>query len=87
VPIYDYKCPKCGDAKEELVRPGEEKNFYCDKCKVKMDRQFPNTINFKLTDNFIMGRDKPPSKEVAKKMEEIKADPSKDPYKKFRDSE
>lgn len=87
MPIYDFECPKCGRKEEELIRPGEEKNFYCEDCKVKMEREFPKSFAFKLTDNFIMGRDKPPEREIAQKIEQIKAGEIEDPYGQYRDKE
>ena len=87
MPIYDYSCPKCGHKQEELIGFGEVKNFYCERCKTKMDREFPKTANFRMTDNFIMGRDKPPDKEIAAKLEKIKAGEMEDPYGNFRDKD
>jgi len=85
MPLYDYECPRCGRKKEELIKSGEEKNFYCEECKVKMYRKFPDSVSFRMTDNFKMGRDKPPEKEIARKLEDFKEHPEKDPYRKFRE--
>jgi len=85
MPLFDYECPKCGRKKEELIRSGEEKNFYCPDCKVKMVKDFPKAVSFRMTDNFKMGRDKPPEPEIAKKLDQIKTGQIEDPYGKFRD--
>ena len=85
MPLYDFKCPKCNKIVEELVYPGEEKNFYCKDCKTKMEKIFPDSVSFRMTDNFIMGRDKPPTKENADKLESFKENSKLDPYKNFRD--
>ena len=36
MPIYEYKCNKCGESFEKLVFPSDdEKEFVCDLCGVK----------------------------------------------------
>lgn len=84
VPLYDYKCEKCGYEIEELINPGDDDaSMECIQCGGGMRREFPMNVSFRMTDNFIVGRERP-SKEAAAKLEQYKADPSSDPYAKFR---
>lgn len=41
MPIYEYKCPKCGNSLETLRRVSEPnlEHFECPECKNEMDRQ------------------------------------------------
>ncbi len=32
MPIYEYKCSKCGETFEELITSNREKNVPCPKC-------------------------------------------------------
>jgi len=32
MPLYEYKCQKCGQRFECLVNPGKDKDVVCDKC-------------------------------------------------------
>lgn len=41
MPMYDYKCPKCGHIEEELV-PADERDtieIQCDSCHLRMKPQ------------------------------------------------
>jgi len=47
MPIYIYKCPKCGYQSEELVLNKSENEKSCPKCgKVKLEKQ-PTSVSFK----------------------------------------
>jgi putative FmdB family regulatory protein len=84
VPLYDYKCAKCDYETEELIFPGNDyDDVSCAQCGSKMERKFPTDVSFRMTDNFIIGREKP-TREVEAKLEQYKANPSSDPYAKFR---
>ncbi|MCG3180000.1 MAG: hypothetical protein BIFFINMI_02354 [Phycisphaerae bacterium] len=39
MPIYEYTCPKCGHAFEELVRSADADRQKCPKCGTKAERQ------------------------------------------------
>jgi putative FmdB family regulatory protein len=39
MPIYEYKCPKCGE-KIELIVPFDHKAPQCPKCQEPMQMQF-----------------------------------------------
>lgn len=84
LPLYDYKCPKCGHEDEELVQPGFTEDIKCVKCGGTMTREFPTNVSFRMTDNFIVGRERP-DRATLEKLESFKENPSKDPYAKFRD--
>jgi len=32
MPIFEYRCEKCGEVAEVLVRPGEVKTLKCPRC-------------------------------------------------------
>jgi len=38
MPLYDYKCQKCGDIFEHLQSSDSKKLKRCKKCKGKLDR-------------------------------------------------
>ena len=38
MPIYEYRCKKCGKVKEYLVLPGEEEPKYCDECGGELEK-------------------------------------------------
>jgi hypothetical protein len=41
MPVYCYKCPKCGVTHEELLpMPHSDDVFVCDDCDVAMDRDY-----------------------------------------------
>lgn len=46
MPIFDYKCKKCGKESEELVRTHAD-IIVCE-CGYVMKKQLPDTFNFKL---------------------------------------
>ena len=52
MPIYVYKCKKCGLEMERLEF-GEEINqqHKCPKCDAEMSKEFPHSMNFKLKYN------------------------------------
>lgn len=86
MPIFDYECPKCGHKSEELISSADNtEEVKCEKCKSVMERQFPKSVAFRMTDNFKMGRDKDPEPEIAKKLDQIKTGEIEDPYGQWRD--
>lgn len=41
MPIYEYRCQKCGEVTEALVRMGAEPDLACRKCgSKKLERKF-----------------------------------------------
>ena len=36
MPIYEYKCPKCGTKTEKIAK--RDQNYYCERCNVKLNR-------------------------------------------------
>ncbi len=53
MPIYDFKCPKCGEEiKDAVVRVDENGKMppspYCPKCCETMERVFPTNTSFQL---------------------------------------
>lgn len=84
MPIYDFKCPKCSKTSEELVL-SMEAEVLCEDCRTEMKREFPSGVSFRMTDNFIMGREKPQDPNITAKLESFEENPSSDPYGKYRD--
>ena len=46
MPIYEYRCKKCGYKFEELVLPGEEEPKVCPKCGGELERLFGTGVGF-----------------------------------------
>lgn len=42
MPVFDFKCPKCGTIEEKILFLNEHKEIMCKKCKVKMKKQMPS---------------------------------------------
>ncbi len=38
MPIFEYRCKKCGKVTEVLVLPGEEEPKYCDECGGELEK-------------------------------------------------
>ena len=38
MPIYDYKCPKCGHVEKDQIKKMDEKTMKCPKCGADMER-------------------------------------------------
>ena len=48
MPIYEYRCDKCGCEQEHIVKNSEQK-VKCKECgSKKLERKFPTGTNFKL---------------------------------------
>jgi len=47
MPIWRYRCDKCGNEVEELVL-SRDVEVRCDKCGNKMDRQIPARVGVKF---------------------------------------
>ena len=48
MPLYNYKCPKCGFEFEKIVSNYEKEVIYCPKCNVECEREFPNSVSHKF---------------------------------------
>ncbi len=46
MPIYEYRCKKCGYKFEELVLPGEKEPEKCPKCGGELERLFGTGVGF-----------------------------------------
>lgn len=44
MPFFDYKCPKCGNEQEELVK-SHTQEVKCKKCDTKMNKQISRGVN------------------------------------------
>ena len=40
MPIYEYKCPKCGAKFEKLISMSQRDNVKCEKCGSEVDRVY-----------------------------------------------
>jgi predicted nucleic acid-binding Zn ribbon protein len=81
VPLFDFECPNCG-AVIEILTNGNQ-TYKCEMCDIELKKKFPFTKALRLGDSFIVGREKT-SKEVAERLEYIKANPESDPYSRWR---
>lgn len=46
MPLYDYKCKKCGNNFEKIVKSADE--LVVCKCGYIVQKKFPNSFNFRL---------------------------------------
>ncbi|MBE5809067.1 MAG: zinc ribbon domain-containing protein [Clostridiales bacterium] len=46
MPLYDYKCPKCGHRFEVLKTISERENAVCEKCGSKVERIYQGKCAF-----------------------------------------
>lgn len=46
MPIYDYKCPKCGHTFNKLISIDERDNVVCESCGEKVERVYSGKCNF-----------------------------------------
>lgn len=48
MPIYEYKCEECGEARELMEKVTASRTKKCPKCECKMRRIFPSpNVHFK----------------------------------------
>ena len=46
MPIYEYKCPKCGAKFEKLISMSQRDNVKCEKCGNEVDRVYNGRCAF-----------------------------------------
>ncbi len=44
MPLYDYRCKRCGYVQEVLVLPGEQPEVLCPQCESPMERIFSGSV-------------------------------------------
>lgn len=52
MPIFTYICEKCGTKEDRLVTQSERDDQLCHQCEIKMQEQFPDSMNFALKGNW-----------------------------------
>ena len=66
MPIFDYKCPKCGAIIKDNLVPNSEYVVNCYTCYERMERMFPDHTSFSLkgkgwaSDNYSKPKPIPP---------------------------